>query len=49
MSRTFYDINPAGDVVCTYIDGGEEERLRSVSALLSTWPAAQSSRPSRPC
>lgn len=30
MSRTFYDIDPAGDVLCTYTEGGEKENLKSV-------------------
>ncbi|KAL2133765.1 hypothetical protein VTI74DRAFT_1747 [Chaetomium olivicolor] len=29
MSRSFYDIDPAGDVLCTYTEGGEKESLRS--------------------
>ena len=33
MSRSFYDIDPAGEVLCTYTEGGEKEKLRSVS-----WP-----------
>jgi len=31
MSRCFYDIDPAGEVLCTYTDGGEKEKLKSVS------------------
>jgi hypothetical protein len=31
MSRSFYDIDPAGEVLCTYTDGGEKEKLKSVS------------------
>ncbi len=31
MSRSFYDIDPAGEVLCTYTDGGGREALKSVS------------------
>lgn len=31
MSRNHYDIDPAGDVLCTYTEEGEREKLRSVS------------------
>lgn len=36
MSRNFYDIDPAGEVLCTYTDGGEKERLKAVSVDVST-------------
>ncbi|KAH6616208.1 vitamin B6 photo-protection and homoeostasis-domain-containing protein [Chaetomium sp. MPI-SDFR-AT-0129] len=29
MSRSFYDIDPAGEVLCTYTDGGQRETLKS--------------------
>ncbi|KAH6637361.1 vitamin B6 photo-protection and homoeostasis-domain-containing protein [Chaetomium tenue] len=29
MSRSFYDIDPAGEVLCTYTNGGEKEQLKS--------------------
>ena len=31
MSRSYYDIDPAGEVLCTYTEGGDKEKLRSVS------------------
>lgn len=34
MSRNFYDIDPAGEVLCMYTDGGERGSLRSVSAAI---------------
>jgi hypothetical protein len=34
MSRSFYDIDPAGEVVCTYTEGGEKEKLKSVSVAV---------------
>jgi hypothetical protein len=30
MSRSFYDIDPAGEVLCTYTESGERETLRAV-------------------
>lgn len=48
MSRSFYDIDAAGEVLCTYTDSGEKEKLKSVSvnvpssAMLSKqWPTNQ--------
>jgi hypothetical protein len=33
MSRSYYDIDPAGgEVLCTYTEGGEQEKLKSVSS-----------------
>lgn len=45
MSRSFYDIDPAGEVLCTYTNGEEKEKLKSVSACsacnaISSAPAA---------
>jgi len=31
MSRSFYDIDAAGEVLCTYTDSGQKEKLKSVS------------------
>jgi hypothetical protein len=47
MSRSFYDIDPAGEVLCTYTEGGEKEKLKSVSlcpdgSKLSPIPLASS-------
>ena len=50
MSRNFYDIDPAGEVLCTYTDdGSEKEReVRSVSVVMTRrllLPIPSSSRP----
>jgi hypothetical protein len=36
MSRSFYDIDPAGEVLCTYTDSGETTKLKSVSSTTFT-------------
>ena len=37
MSRNFYDIDPAGEVLCTYTDDGSEKerQVRSVSVVMA--------------
>jgi hypothetical protein len=42
MSRSFYDIDPAGEVLCTYTDGGEKEKLKSVSVIVPSTCASPS-------
>lgn len=49
MNRSFYDIDPAGEVLCTYTGVGEQEKLRSVSAATRQLAGAAHPSLSLPC